>query len=187
MTVPQKSDPPPLCLYVFLSVCLSVFLSLSVCVCVCRLIGRSVNQSVGPPVRLSARPSVCPSVCLSVSVGRSVGRSVRPCIWVKVSVDVRVVKGFGECVLTAPFPQDTIRSWLRPPGTLDGTPVYGLAYQSRNLIALWVWIYCLVTFVIRPVPLVLFVAFRQRLPSAPPTPPHQLPSPHPNLHPHPAL
>jgi len=56
----------------------------------------------------------------------------------------------------------TLLGLLWPPGTLDGTPVYGLAYQSRNLIALWVWIYCLVTFVIQDFVKVLlfFVLYR---------------------------
>jgi H+-transporting ATPase len=56
----------------------------------------------------------------------------------------------------------TLLGLLWPIGSLDGTPVYGLAYQSRNLIALWVWLYCIVTFFIQDLTKVLlfFILYR---------------------------
>jgi len=43
----------------------------------------------------------------------------------------------------------TILSLTWPCSSLDRVPVCGLAYKSGNLLALWVWIYCLVVFVIQ--------------------------------------
>lgn len=43
----------------------------------------------------------------------------------------------------------TLLALLWPIGTLDHLPVYGLAYQAGNLIALWVWLYCLVIFLLQ--------------------------------------
>jgi len=43
----------------------------------------------------------------------------------------------------------TILSLTWPCGTLDHIPVCGLAYKSGGLLALWVWIYCLIVFVIQ--------------------------------------
>ena len=38
----------------------------------------------------------------------------------------------------------TVLALAWPPGTLDAVPVVGLAYLSPNLLAIYVWIYCLV-------------------------------------------
>eukprot|EP00668_Euglena_longa_P006323 GGOE01007532.1.p1 GENE.GGOE01007532.1~~GGOE01007532.1.p1 ORF type:complete len:984 (-),score=237.59 GGOE01007532.1:877-3756(-) len=43
----------------------------------------------------------------------------------------------------------TLLALLWPKGTLDGLPVHGLAYIEGNFIALWIWIYCLVVFIIQ--------------------------------------
>jgi len=65
----------------------------------------------------------------------------------------------GACIALL---ASTILSLLWPPGSLDGTPVYGLAWQSRNLIALWVWIYCIVAFLVQDFlkVLVFFVLYK---------------------------
>jgi len=52
------------------------------------------------------------------------------------------------CTLTA-LSISTILALSWPCGHLDNIPVCGLAYQKNQLIALWVWLYCLVVFLIQ--------------------------------------
>jgi H+-transporting ATPase len=52
-----------------------------------------------------------------------------------------------SCALLALCLSTTLSlSW--PSGTLDGVPVYGLGYNGQK-IALWIWIYCFVVFLIQ--------------------------------------
>jgi len=43
----------------------------------------------------------------------------------------------------------TILALVWPIGKLDHIPVYGLARQSGNLMALWVWLYCIFVFLVQ--------------------------------------
>jgi len=52
----------------------------------------------------------------------------------------------------------TILALVWPIGKLDHIPVYGLARGSSHLIALWVWIYCIVVFLIQD--LVKWICFK---------------------------
>jgi len=50
---------------------------------------------------------------------------------------------------TAALTASTLLALLWPVGFIDGVPVHGLVYGNLHMMALWVWLYCIVVFLIQ--------------------------------------